>query len=96
MRDENDEFIGGQHMDVAVKEFTANRSRAEAYLPTNMREKIEKIARHLCLVQALRRYWSGPEEVAYEEEIEPWIVMELVTCNLHDVQDRGLSTDTKL
>lgn len=87
VRNENDEIIAGQHMEVAVKEFAVSRESATAKLPQFMREVfLQKNAQHPCIAQTLGAYWPDPEEVGDEDQIEPCIIRERMTCHLEHVQ----------
>lgn len=91
MRDENDVIMEGKHIDVAVKQPTVHRSRANVQLPQFMREEfLQKSAQHPCIIRSLAGYWPDPDEDEEEEEIAPLIIVERMTCNLMPVQDRKL------
>lgn len=93
-----DNVIEGQYLDVAVKEFRIPRSSAAAELPQFMREVyLQKNAQHPCIVQTFGGYWPDIQEAGDYGAIEPWIVMERLTCNLLDVLGKPLleSQETK-
>lgn len=98
MRDEKD------YLEVTVKQLRVLRSKARGQFHQFMREVfLQKLAQHPCIVQTMGGYWPDPEEVDDEEEdeiepfISPCIVMERLTHNLSQVQDKKLleSFDSK-
>jgi len=85
-------------MDVAVKQFVVRRSHAKTHFPIFIREVfLQKHAYQPCVVRTFGGFWPNAEEVRDETEIEAYIVMERMTCNLIQLQDIGLleSIETK-
>jgi len=99
LRDENNVLIPEKHKEVAVKRFTVHRSRSKAVLPTFMRELfLQKNAQHPCIVETLGGHWPDPKNGNEDDELEPFIVMELMSCTLFHVQYKKLleSMDAKV
>jgi len=95
---DDDDIIEGEYLDVAVKEIIVPRSSAAARLPQFMREAfLQKNAQHPCIVQTFGGYWPDMEEAGEYDDIEPWIVMERMTCNLDVALSKKLleSPDSK-
>lgn len=92
MRDENDNIIAGQHMEVAVKEIMEPPSSASTRLLEFMREVLlQRDAQHPCIVRTMGGYWPDPEERGDEDGPQSCFnIMELMTCNLYHVQYKQL------
>jgi len=98
LRDGNGVVYPGKYIPVAVKQIVVKCTRVKAEFLQFIREVyLQKHSNHPCIVRTLGGYWPDPEK-AEDGEIEACIVMERMTHNLNQVQDRQLlsSMDEKL
>jgi len=93
IRDENDNIIDNEHVEVAVKQCIIHHSKVEEHFPPFMREVfLQKHAQHPCIVRTFGGYWPGSEKFAGKKALESWIVMERMTDDLNDVLHMNLLT----
>lgn len=91
LRDDNDDYIPGDPIDVAVKQFTVKSCEAKDQFALFIREVfLQMEARHPCIVRTLGGYFPTGKEAEGQKEIEPCIVMERMTHTLREVQENKL------
>jgi len=91
LRDENDDYIPGDPIEVAVKQFTVKSSEAKEQFACFIREVfLQQDAQHPCIVRTLGGYFPSGKEAEGQKEIEPCIVMERMSHTLREVQEENL------